>query len=157
MKKIILTVVALSLVMINACTIEEIKGKVFSLEMKVDGALWTAEKYQIGLYTPSSGELILGGQKGEEIINFHRNSVNLNGPFTMPSGNISISYMKGDSLKVYLLSESKPNTNGSVTLKTINESGMPNIKYPEADFSGILFDISNLDSIIITEGKLRYN
>lgn len=143
--------------MINACKKEEIKEKSFSLEMKVNGVLWTATKNQSGLYTPSSGELILGGQKGEEIINLNRDSVNLNGQFTMPSGNISVLYMKGGSLKMYTLSESKPNTNGSVTLKTINESGIPNIKYPEVDFSGILFDNFNVDSIIITEGKLRYN
>jgi len=74
----------------------------------------------------------------------------------MPSGSITVNYVKGGSLKIYTLSASQPKTKGSVTLKTINESGIPNVKYPEVDFSGVLYDPFNADSIVITEGKLRY-
>jgi hypothetical protein len=124
--------------------------------MKVDGVLWTAAKNQTGLYTPSSGKLSLTGQTGDEIINLNRDSVSLNGTFSMPIGTITVNFIKGGSLRIYSLSASKPNTNGSVTLKTLNDSGIPNVKYPEADFSAVLFDSFDADSIAITEGKLRY-
>lgn len=156
MKKVTLIAILFSFVLINACNKDEKNEKVFSLEMKVDGVLWTAAKNQAGSYSSGNKKLSLTGQKGDEIINLNRDSVNLNGTYVMPGGSITVNYIKGGSLRIYSLSASKPNTRGSVTLKTLNDSGIPNVQYPEADFSGVLYDSFNADSIVITEGKLRY-
>lgn len=157
MKKVAIIAIVFSFVLINACKKEEEKEKSFLLEMKIDGVLWTATKNQTGLYTPSSGKLSLTGQgTGDEIINLNRDSVNLNGTYAMPTGTITVNHIKGGTLRIYSLSASQPRTRGSLTLKTINESRIPNVKYPEVDFSAVLFDGFNVDSIIVTEGKLRY-
>ena len=156
MKKVTLAAILFSFILINACNKEDSNEKSFTLEMKVDGVLWTAAKNQTGIFTPSTGKLSLTGQKENEIINLNRDSLTLNATSTMPSGSITVNYVKGGSLKIYTLSASQPKTKGSVTLKTINESGIPNVKYPEVDFSAVLYDAFNADSIVITEGKLRY-
>jgi hypothetical protein len=156
MKKLTLTTILFSFVLINACNKEENSKKSFTLEMKVDGVLWTAAKNQAGLFTPSTGKLSFTGQKGDELVSLNKDSVALNGTYAMPSGSITVLYTKGGSLISYSLSSSKPKTKGSVTLKSLNESGVTNVQYPEADFSGVLYDIFNADSIVITEGKLRY-
>jgi hypothetical protein len=48
MKKTILTALVVSLAFLNACKKEEVK-KDFTLEMKVNGVLWTATKNIAGL------------------------------------------------------------------------------------------------------------
>jgi hypothetical protein len=156
MKKITLTTILFSFVLINACNKEENADKSIILEMKVDGVLWTATKDQAGLFTPSTGKLIIGGQKGDELFSLSKESLALNVTSAMPSGSITMNYLKGGNLRIYSLAASKPKTKGSVTLKTLNESGVPNVQYPEVDFSGVLYDFLDVDSIVITEGKLRY-
>lgn len=156
MKKITLATILFSFVLINACNKEENAEKSFTLEMKVDGVLWTAAKNQAGLFTTSTGKLSVTGQKGDELFNLSKDSLALNVTKAMPSGSITMNYLKGGNLRIYTLSASKPKTKGSVTIKTLNESGVPNVQYPEVDFSAVLYDLLDVDSIVITEGKLRY-
>jgi hypothetical protein len=156
MKKLTLTTILFSFVLINACNKEENSEKTFTLEMKVDGVLWTAAKNQAGIFTPSTGKLSLTGQKGDEIVNLNKEALALNVTSAMPSGTMTVNYTKGGNLRIYSLSASKPKTKGSVTLKTLNDSGVANVQYPEVDFSGVLYDLLDVDSIVITEGKLRY-
>jgi len=109
MKKLPLIATVLSFVLLNGCSKENENEKSFTLEMTVDGVLWTAAKNQASTYTPSSGKLFLTGQKdGDEIINLNRDSVTLNATSTMPSGTITVNYIKGGSLRIYTLSASKP-------------------------------------------------
>ena len=122
--------------------------------MKIDGVIWTTTKNQNGLYTSSTGKLSLTGQKsGNEIINSNRDSVDLNRTYTMAKGSITVNYIKGGSLKVYTLASSNPKTRGFVTSRSLNESKITNVKYPEVDFSGLLFVTFNVDSIIISQRK----
>ncbi len=158
MKNSMLLVVIATLIGLNACKKDEgtSGSKDYTLEMKVNGTLWTAEKNQAGSYIPSRKSISLTGQKGDEIILLNRDSITSTGTYNMPSGSITVHYIKNGALKIYTLSSSKPKSHGSVTLLSLTNSPLPDGQYPEANFDGVLYDSFNADSIVVTEGKLRY-
>lgn len=161
MKKTVLTAIVLSLVFLNACKKEEASRKEFTLEMKVNGVLWTAAKNQAGLYNTTEKKLTFTGQKGDDIFQLSKDSMNGLGTYNLPSGTITLFLGTGAAQKQYSLSSSKPKTRGSVTLLTTTSNGtglasLANQEYPEANFSGVVYDAFSVDSVVITEGKLRY-
>jgi len=161
MKRTILTAMIISMAFLNACKKEDASKKTFSLEMKINGVLWVAAKNQSGIYSTSVKSLSFTGQRGDDIFNFAKDTVTGVGTYAMPSGNIALILGSGSSQKQYNLNSSKPKSRGSVSFlnSSPNQTGLPSlasIEYPEVNFSAVLFDAFNVDSVVITEGKLRY-
>jgi hypothetical protein len=155
MKKTILTALVVSLAFLNACKKEEVK-KDFTLEMKVNGVLWTATKNIAGLYNTSTNGINITGQKGDETIGLSRDNVTGSSSYTIPTGSMTALILKAGTVIPYSANSSKPKSHGSVTFLTQSPSAVSNIKNIEADFSGVLYDSFNTDSVVITQGKLRY-
>lgn len=151
-----------SIAFLSACKKDSNTKKSFTLEMKINGVLWTATKDQAGIYNTQTKRINIGGAKGDETFVFSRDTVNGVGTYSLPSGAMTMIISTGSSRFPYSVSSSNPRSRGSLTLLNSTASsttGNPNIdamERPEANFSGVLFDTFNLDSIIITEGKLRY-
>lgn len=150
-----ISVLVFSAVLLSACKKENEERKL-TLEMKINGVLWVAEKNIAGLYNTNTNGINITGQKGDELISVFKDNVTGEGSYTIPSGNINALISKSGSILPYTASSSKPSSHGSVTILSQTSTAVSYIKDIEAEFSGVLYDPFNMDSVVITEGKLRY-
>ena len=88
MNKTISILLLLATVFINGCNKDE-DEKDFTLEMKVNGVLWTATKNIAGLYNISTNGINITGQKGDENIGLSRDNVTGLGTYAIPSGTLT--------------------------------------------------------------------
>ncbi len=150
-----ITAMVFSMVVLNSCKKDEIE-KTFTLEMKVNGVQWTATKNIAGIYNTSTNGINITGEKGDELIALKSDNVTGTGTYTIPNVTMNALVLKAGSVLPYTVSSSKVKSHGSVTVLSVSNSAVSNIKNIEADFSGVLFDSFSNDSVVITEGKLRY-
>ncbi len=155
MKKGMIAIMVLGAILLNGCK-KDNEEKVLTLEMKVNGVRWVAAKNVAGLYNTSTNGINITGQTGDELVSVSRDNVTGNGTYAIPSGNMNALVLKGGSVLPYTASSSKVKSHGSVTLLSQSSSAISYIKNIEADFSGVLYDSFGTDSVVITEGKLRY-
>ena len=155
MNKTISILLLVAMVFINGCNKDE-DEKDFTLEMKVNGVLWTATKNIAGLYNISTNGINITGQKGDENIGLSRDNVTGLGTYAIPSGSLTSLMLKSGVVLPYSANSLRPQSHGTVTVLSISASALSDIKNIEADFSGVLYDTFNTDSIVITEGKIRY-
>jgi hypothetical protein len=155
MNRMMITATVLSMLVLNACK-KENTDKVLTLEMKINGVRWVAAKNVAGLYNTSTNGINITGQTGDELVSVSRDNVTGNGTYAIPSGNMNALVLKAGAVLPYTASSSKVKSHGSVTVLSQTSSAISYIKNIEADFSGVLYDSFGTDSVVITEGKLRY-
>ena len=155
MKKGMIAAMVFGAILLNGCK-KENEEKVLTLEMKINGVRWVAAKNVAGLYNTSTNGINITGQTGDELVSVSRDNVTGNGTYAIPSGNMNALVLKGGSVLPYTASSSKIKSHGSVTVLSQSSSAISYIKNIEADFSGVLYDSFGTDSVVITEGKLRY-
>lgn len=155
MKKGMIAIMVLGAILLNGCKKDNVE-KVLTLEMKINGVRWVAAKNVAGLYNTSTNGINITGQTGDELVSVSRDNVTGNGIYAIPSGNMNALVLKGGSVLPYTASSSKVKSHGSVTLLSQSSSAISYIKNIEADFSGVLYDSFGTDSVVVTEGKLRY-
>ena len=155
MKKGMIAAMVFSAMLLNGCKKDNIE-KELTLEMKVNGVRWVAAKNVAGLYNTSTNGINITGQTGDELVSVSRDNVTGNGTYAIPSGNMNALVLKGGVVLPYTASSSKVKSHGSVTVLSQSSSAISYIKNIEADFSGVLYDSFGTDSVVITEGKLRY-
>ncbi len=162
MKKTIFAIAIGCITIFSACKKNNSSSKQFTLEMKVNGTMWTATKNQVGLYDSQDKSISISGETDNDLFRLTKDAgVTGVGTFALPSGNMSLFIGTGAAQKQYTIFNASPKARGSVTLlnTTPNSSGLSslaNTYYPEADFSGVLYQVLGTDSVVITEGKLRY-
>lgn len=155
MQKVTLTILLFSLLTVVGCKKEDDKEKDHTIEMKVNGVLWKATKNQVGILRRSDGYMSIGGQtETDNFILSKSTGVSGLGTYQIPAGSFNFIYVKNGVQKIYgwtstykLINVNITNVIGPVVL------GFENI---EADFSGVAYDQFGTDSVVITEGKLRY-
>lgn len=155
MKKGMIAAMVFSAMLLNGCKKDNVE-KELTLEMKVNGVRWVAAKNVAGLYNTSTNGINITGQTGDELVSVSRDNVTGNGTYAIPSGNMNALVLKGGVVLPYTASSSKVKSHGSVTVLSQSSSAISYIKNIEADFSGVLYDSFGTDSVVITEGKLRY-
>ncbi|MFN8310765.1 MAG: hypothetical protein U0T73_12450 [Chitinophagales bacterium] len=144
-------------ILLTASCKKETTQKVRTLEMKVNGVNWTATKNIAGYYNTASGGITITGQTADESISLTRDSISGFGTFAIPRGNINGLFLKNGSLMPFTASSSASNSHGSVRFfNRINDNALANYENIEADFSGVLYNSFHTDSVVITDGKLRY-
>lgn len=139
---------------IAGCKKEDTK-KEYTLEMKVNGVLWKATKGQAGLLRRSDGYLSVSGQTETDNFGFSKSTgVTGVGRYQIPTGNINFIYVKDGVQKIYgwastykLVDINLTKVTGPIVL------GFENI---DLDFSAVAYDQFGTDSVVITDGKLRY-
>jgi hypothetical protein len=83
--------------------------------------------------------------------------VNDLGVYQLKPGKIGVLTGTGSATKSYALSTSHPSSRGEINFSRRNLGGALGMEYIEADFSVLFFNVLNVtDSIVITDGKLRY-
>lgn len=155
MQKVTLSVFLFSLLAIVGCKKEVEKEKDHTLEMKVNGVLWKATKNQAGILRKSDGYMSFTGQtETDNFIISKSTGVFGIGTYQIPTGNFNFIYVKDGVQKIYGWSSTRKEINVEIT----NVIGPVVLGYEniEADFSGVAYDQFGTDSIVITEGKLRY-
>lgn len=159
MKTNILALAFTALIFITACKKEE-KEKDYSLELKIDGTAWVAEKNQSGVYSTNDKILTFGGEKeNDDVFLASFTNVTNTGNYYIPSsGTINLTLHDGvGGLKIY--TSNKPDAHFELDFyNRIEEGSVFGLEYVELNFTGVLYNFSGApDSVVITDGKLRYN
>lgn len=154
MKKTTLLVLLFTSLLIASCKKEESK-KDYTLEMKVNGVLWKATKSQVGLLRRSDGYMSISGETATDVFGFTKNTgVTGVGSYQIPAGNFNFIYVKDGVQKIYGWTSTPKLVNINIT-KIIGPPVL-NFENIEADFSAVAYDQFGTDSVVITDGKLRY-